>query len=78
MANKILLVDDDKLLVKTWGDKFRNSGFDVFIAYNGEQGMEVAFREHPDLILLDILMPKVDGMEALKKIRKDKWGKKRT
>lgn len=76
MAKKILLVDDDHLLLKVWGDKFRNSGFEVFTANDGEKGMEVAFKEHPDLILLDILMPKVDGMEMLKKVRKDKWGEK--
>ncbi len=76
MENKILLVDDDKLLIKTWGDKFRNSGFEVLTANDGEKGLEVALKEHPNLILLDILMPKMDGMEVLEKIRKDKWGKK--
>ena len=44
-------------------------------AKNGEEGLRRALKEHPDLILLDIAMPKMDGMTVMKKLRKDRWGK---
>lgn len=44
-------------------------------AKNGEEGLEVALREHPDLILLDIIMPVMDGMTMLARLREDLWGK---
>lgn len=44
-------------------------------AQNGQEGLELAFSKHPDLILLDILMPKMDGLTMLKKLREDPWGK---
>lgn len=52
-----------------------NAGFDIKMAENGQQGVDFAFKYHPDLILLDIDLPIMNGHEAAKKIREDAWGK---
>ncbi|EKD46887.1 MAG: hypothetical protein ACD_67C00027G0002 [uncultured bacterium] len=77
MENKkrILVVEDEQALAKAIIAKFENSGFEVFWAQNGEECLNVAFEQHPDLILLDIIMPKMDGITALNKLRSDTWGK---
>ena len=56
-------------------DKFTREGFEVLEAKNGLDGLEVAVREQPDVILLDIIMPVMDGMTMLAKLRKDAWGR---
>lgn len=71
----ILIVEDEKSLIDTLNKKFHLEGFKVLLAMDGEQGLERALSEHPDLILLDIIMPKMDGMTMLKELRKDQWGK---
>lgn len=71
----ILIVEDEVSLRNALRDKFLREGFHVLEARDGEEGLEVALREHPDLILLDIVMPKMDGMTMLGKIRADAWGK---
>ena len=73
---KILMVDDDENLRLILTDKLNVSGFDAVSASNGKEGLEKAIEMHPDIILLDILMPIMDGWEMLKKLREDKWGKK--
>ncbi len=72
---KILIVEDETSLRNALHDKLALEGFSSLEAKNGEEGLEVALREHPDLILLDIIMPVMDGMTMLKKIRQDPWGK---
>lgn len=75
---KILIVEaieDDVLLRNALNDKLSLEGFGVIEAKDGEEGLVVALRDHPDLILLDIIMPKLDGMAMLKKLREDEWGK---
>lgn len=69
---KILLVEDDEMLHNMYTQKFKKKGYDVLSAYNGAEGVKMAQAEEPDLILLDIIMPKMDGFVALKKIRKSK------
>ena len=71
----ILVVEDEKILVNTLEEKLLEEGFDVIKAYNGIDGFTLALSEHPNLILLDLLMPKMDGMSMLKELRKDDWGK---
>lgn len=71
----ILTVEDEVPLLSALRDKFTREGFAVLEAKNGEEGLEVALREHPALILLDVLMPKMDGMTMLHKLRDDEWGK---
>jgi len=57
-------------------EKFGREEFETLEAGNGEDGLATALKEHPDIILLDIVMPKMDGMTVLKKLREDEWGKK--
>lgn len=71
----ILVVDDDEVLATSLGNILAKENFGVHVARDGEEGLTIAFRTHPDLILLDILLPKMDGMAVLKKLREDEWGK---
>lgn len=71
----ILIVEDETSLRNALRDKLAREGFAVLEAKNGEEGLEVALREHPDLILLDIIMPVMDGMTMLARLREDAWGK---
>lgn len=73
---KILIVEDELSLRNALRDKLSREDFAVLEARNGEEGLAVALREHPDLILLDIIMPVMDGMTMMKKLRQEKeWGK---
>jgi DNA-binding response OmpR family regulator len=72
---KILIVEDESSLRNALRDKLMLEGFIALEAKDGEEGLEVALRDHPDLILLDIIMPKMDGLTMLKKLREDVWGK---
>ncbi len=73
---KILIVDDEALILRTLSDSFKKEGFSVLEANNGKSGLEKALEHKPNLILLDIVMPEMDGMSMLKKLREDEWGKK--
>ena len=77
MADKkcVLVVDDEKELRELLVQKLTKAGFDVAAAGDGEEGLEVAREKKPDLILLDIVMPKMDGITMLKKMREEEWGK---
>lgn len=66
---KILLVEDDPLIVKIYTTRLSADGYQVFSAENGEAGLAVAEKETPDLIVLDIMMPRIDGYGVLEKIR---------
>ena len=68
---KILLVEDDNFLLNMYADKFRADGFEVFIADNGATGLKLAKEKAPDLILLDVLLPKMSGFEVLQELNKD-------
>ncbi|MFZ2072128.1 MAG: response regulator [Minisyncoccia bacterium] len=70
----ILIVEDEKILSNLLKEKLEEEGFDVAVAYDGLEFLRLALERHPDLILLDILIPKVDGMTMLKKFREDPWG----
>ena len=67
---KVLIVEDDKDFLLILQTKFTSEGFLVFVAENGEKGIEMAESEKPDLIFSDILMPKMDGLEMAEKVRK--------
>lgn len=68
----ILIVEDEVSLRNALRDKFMREGYVVFDAKDGEQGLAMALLEYPNLILLDIVMPKMDGMTMLKKLRSEK------
>ncbi len=68
---KILIVDDDAFLSGIYATKLEIEQFDVVIARDGEEGLKAAAREKPDLVLLDVLMPKLDGFEVLEKLKAD-------
>jgi len=76
MAHKILLVDDDKEIIDTLGPRLQREGYDVVTAFDGEEALLKLKQENPDIILLDLLMPKINGFDVLKEIRSkhnDKW-----
>lgn len=72
----ILIVEDEKSLREAITDILRLKKFNPLEAKDGKEGVEMALAKHPDFILLDLLMPVMDGMTALKKIREDAWGEK--
>ncbi len=73
---KILIVEDEMSQRKALVDKFTREGFQVLEARDGEEGLRIALKEQPNIILLDIVMPKMDGMTMLKKLRQENdWGK---
>lgn len=73
---KILVIEDEVSQRKALVDKFTREGFDVLEAKDGKEGLSVALKEQPHIILLDIVMPKMDGMAMLKKLRQEnEWGK---
>ncbi len=68
---KILIIEDEKMLAQMYRDRFLQEGFDVYSALDAEEGMELTKKVKPDLILLDILLPRDNGTDFLEKMRKD-------
>lgn len=68
---RILIVDDDPLIARMYENKIRLDGYDVDTAANGEEALMMVRKNKPDLILLDIMMPKMNGVETLKALKKD-------
>ncbi|MCX6736151.1 MAG: response regulator [Candidatus Parcubacteria bacterium] len=68
------IVEDEASITNVLTDKLHNEGFSVIKANNGKEGIDVAKEKHPDLILLDIKMPVMNGIEMLKVLRNDEWG----
>lgn len=76
MAYKLLVVDDDKDIVETLKARLLKEGYEVSTAYDGEEALVRVKEDNPDIILLDLIMPKLNGFEVLKETRekfKDKW-----
>ena len=72
MSKKVLIVDDEKNIVEIIAFNLKKEGYEVLKACDGEEGLEKVFSEDPDLILLDIMMPKLDGYEVCRRIREKK------
>jgi two-component system, OmpR family, alkaline phosphatase synthesis response regulator PhoP len=70
-SKRILLVEDDRFLRRACEASLRQRGFTVIAAADGEEGLRQARAEHPDLILLDLLMPKLAGVEVLRALKAD-------
>jgi DNA-binding response OmpR family regulator len=71
----ILVVEDELPLLEAVSEKFVKEGFNILKARDGREAVSVALAEHPDVIMMDIIMSGMDGMTAMKKIREDDWGK---
>jgi len=71
MSEKILIVDDDLDTLRLVGLMLQRQGYQISAATNGQQGLDKAFEEHPDLILLDVMMPDMDGYEVTRRLRQD-------
>ena len=74
MKKTVLIIEDDQIILEMYRDKFELGKYGVIVARNGEDGLAVANQYHPDLILLDLAMPKMDGMTVMQHLRADKWG----
>ena len=69
MSNKLLIIEDDADLVKALDVYFSREGYSVVTAANGLEGLQELYKEHPDIVVLDIAMPKMDGWEVCRRIR---------
>jgi DNA-binding response OmpR family regulator len=67
----ILFIEDESALQKTFGDMLTHEGYEMISALNGEAGLRLAQEKKPDLILLDLILPKVHGLEVLKKLKQN-------
>jgi len=74
MAVKIAIIEDDQAISQMYRMKFEAEGYEVETAENGKLGFELAKAMRPDMILLDLMMPEMNGDECLAKIRKESWG----
>jgi len=72
---KILIIEDDPALHSAMSTKLEKEGFEIISAYDGKEGLEKALNNNPDLILLDIVLPVMDGMTVLEQLRRDPRGK---
>jgi len=69
--SRILVVDDEKTIVKGLKFSLEKEGFDVCVAYDGEEALQVVAESKPDLIILDLMLPEVDGFEVCRRLRKN-------
>lgn len=75
-AKKILLVDDETELVKAMQIRLKQAGYETLVAYDGKEGLEKAHKEKPDLIILDLMLPKMDGYKVCGLLKADtRYGK---
>lgn len=72
---RIAIIEDDQTISQMYRMKFEADGFDVQLADNGKNGVELVKSFEPEIILLDLQMPEMDGAEALTEMRKHDWGK---
>ncbi len=70
----MLLVEDEQMIQDIYKKVLVEAGFTVYTASDGEQGLTEALEKHPDLMLLDISLPKMTGIEIMKRLRQDSWG----
>ncbi len=70
MAYSILIVDDEALTLRTISRALEAEGYEIFLAQSGEQALEIAAKEHPDIALLDVVLPGIDGVEVLRQLKR--------
>ena len=73
---KILIADDEPNIVLSLEYLLRRQGYQVFIARDGQEALEVALREEPEALLLDVMMPHMDGYEVCRRLRLESWAGK--
>ncbi len=71
----IAIVEDDTTIAQMYSIKFENEGFQVAVAENGVLGLQLIEKMHPDVVLLDLMMPEMNGDQVLAKMRQTDWGK---
>ena len=71
MAKNILIIEDDKFLRELIAQKLRKEDYEISEAFDGEEGIKKVKEEKPDLILLDLILPGIDGFEVLSKVKED-------
>ena len=71
MPSKILIVDDEQSIVDILQENLEREGYLTVAAYDGREALDMAYSENPDLILLDCMLPKLDGFDVCRKLRKD-------
>lgn len=71
MSQRVLIVDDERKIVQLLAGYFRQAGFEALAAYDGRTALGMARREQPDLILLDLMLPELDGLEVCRQLRRD-------
>lgn len=72
---KIVIVEDEVTILEMYKLKFETEGYAVYTAENGKVGLEVIQKTNPDIILLDIMLPELNGIDMLKQLRQKPWGK---
>jgi CheY-like chemotaxis protein len=72
MAKKILLVEDEEIILDLLQRKLTKEGYEILVARDGDEGLKIMREVKPDLILLDIVMPKMGGFEVMEEMQKDK------
>ena len=71
----VLVVEDEAPAALALGDALEKEGFEVWRAEDGEAGLRLALEKHPDIMLVDLKLPKMGGMEMIRQVREDAWGK---
>jgi len=69
--NRVLIVEDDQMIASMYKTKFEADGFECLMASDGPKGLEMAKKEKPDLVMLDVMLPQLDGFSILKEIKGD-------
>ena len=75
MSKTVLIIEDDAVLMDMYKDKFSLSAFSVLTAEDGKKGLEMAISSKPDIILLDLALPKIKGVDVMGTLRTTEWGK---
>jgi CheY-like chemotaxis protein len=75
MPQKVLVVDDDPLMHMLFQRHLERAGYQMISAMNGQEGLEIAARELPQVIVMDVMMPEIDGLETIRRLRKNETTK---
>ncbi len=70
----VLIVEDEETYAKSTSERMTHEGYKVTVCYDGEAGLQSALADHPDIILLDLNLPKITGMNVINRLRHDPWG----